>query len=404
VPGSPITEVAAQVGVDPKTVERWIVLGRIPHRSHRWATASLLGTDEAHLWPELADERRTQVASTSELVTLFPNRGAVPGALWRSLLEAASDRIEVLVDAGLFMPDGYPEIAKLLASKAEQGTKVRLTLGDPDSDAVRRRGEEERIGDGLAARVRLGLLYLRDAIGAPGVELRFHATTLYNSLYRFDDDLLVNAHVYGAPAAHSPGAAPAPPARRSAVRPLPGLLRASLGAGQHRQRPRGARPGRKAIAVARIDYFNDPNAPKANSIVPSVTAIVPNERGELLLVRKTDNDLWALPGGGMDVGESMADTVVREVKEETGIDVEVTGVVGIYTNPNHDMAYDDGEVRQQCSICFTTRMLGGQLATSSETSEVEFVAPERLGQLNIHPSMRLRIDHYLERRSAPYIG
>ena len=156
--------------------------------------------------------------------------------------------------------------------------------------------------------------------------------------------------------------------------------------------------------MARIDYFNDPNAPKANSIVPSVTAIVPNERGELLLVHKTDNDLWALPGGAMDVGESMADTVVREVKEETGIDVAVTGVVGIYTNPNHVMAYDDGEVRQQCSICFTTRMLGGQLATSDETSEVAFVAPEGLGGLNMHPSMRLRIDHYLERRSTPYIG
>src|SRR5215213_2018125 len=85
--------------------------------------------------------------------------------------------------------------------------------------------------------------------------------------------------------------------------------------------------------MPRIDYFNDPNAPKANSIVPSVTAIVPNERGELLLVHKTDNNLWALPGGAMDVGESMADTVVREVKEETGIDVAVTGVVGIYTNP-----------------------------------------------------------------------
>jgi ADP-ribose pyrophosphatase YjhB (NUDIX family) len=156
--------------------------------------------------------------------------------------------------------------------------------------------------------------------------------------------------------------------------------------------------------VARIDYFNDPNAPKANSIVPSVTAIVPNDRGELLLVHKTDNDLWALPGGAMDGGESMADTVVREVKEETGIDVAVTGVVGIYTNPNHVMAYDDGEVRQQCSICFTTRMLGGQLATSDETSEVAFVAPEGLGGLTIHPSMRLRIDHYLERRSTPYIG
>jgi ADP-ribose pyrophosphatase YjhB (NUDIX family) len=106
----------------------------------------------------------------------------------------------------------------------------------------------------------------------------------------------------------------------------------------------------------------------------------------------------------MDMGESIADAVVREVKEETGIDVTVTGVVGIYTNPNHVMAYDDGEVRQQCSICFTTRMLGGQLTTSSETSEVAWVTPDRLDSLNMHPSMRLRIDHYLERRSAPYIG
>jgi ADP-ribose pyrophosphatase YjhB (NUDIX family) len=156
--------------------------------------------------------------------------------------------------------------------------------------------------------------------------------------------------------------------------------------------------------MARIDYYNDPNAPKANSIVPSVTAIVPHEHAAILLVHKTDNDLWALPGGAMDVGESMADAVVREVKEETGIDVEVTGVVGIYSNPNHVMAYDDGEVRQQCSICFTTRMLGGRLATSSETSEVRFVAAEELDSLNIHPSMRLRIDHYLEHRRDPYIG
>jgi hypothetical protein len=199
-----ISDVAAQVGVDPKTVERWIVLGRVPHRSHRWATASLLGTDEAYLWPEIADQKQTQAASTAELITLYPNRGVVPAALWRGLLDGAADCIDVLVFAGLFLPDGYPEIANLLVARAEQGTKVRLALGDPDSEAVRRRGDEERIGDGLAARVRLSLLYLRGAVGAPGVELRFHATTLYNSIYRFDDDMLVNAHVYGAPAAHSP--------------------------------------------------------------------------------------------------------------------------------------------------------------------------------------------------------
>ncbi len=156
--------------------------------------------------------------------------------------------------------------------------------------------------------------------------------------------------------------------------------------------------------MARIDYLDDPNAPKANSLVPSVTAVVPDDRGHILMVHRTDNDLWALPGGAMDLGEHIGDAVVREVMEETGIEVEVTGVVGLYTNPNHVMAYDDGEVRQQCSICFTARMVGGNLSTSSETKQVRFVAPDQLDTLAIHPSMRLRIDHYLENRSRPYIG
>ncbi|MCF2531316.1 NUDIX hydrolase [Yinghuangia soli] len=156
--------------------------------------------------------------------------------------------------------------------------------------------------------------------------------------------------------------------------------------------------------MARIDYLDDPEAPPANSLVPSVTAVATDEAGRILLVHKTDNDLWALPGGGMDLGESIAHAAVREVKEETGIDVEVTGIIGIYTNPGHVMAYDDGEVRQQFSVCFTTRVLGGELRTSSETKEVEFVAVDRLDTLSIHPSMRMRIDHYLEGRTEPYIG
>ncbi|WP_250286384.1 NUDIX hydrolase [Frankia sp. CiP1_Cm_nod2] len=156
--------------------------------------------------------------------------------------------------------------------------------------------------------------------------------------------------------------------------------------------------------MARIDYFNDPNAPQANSVVPSVTAVVTDPDGRILMVHKTDNDLWALPGGGMDLGESIADAAVRETKEETGIDIEVTGLIGVYTNPRHVLAYDDGEVRQQFSLCFTTRMLGGTLRTSSETKEVQFVAPADLDKLNIHPSMRLRIGHYLEGRPTPYIG
>lgn len=138
--------------------------------------------------------------------------------------------------------------------------------------------------------------------------------------------------------------------------------------------------------------------------MPSVVAFVRDDQGRILMIHRTDNDLWALPGGGHDVGESISQTVVREVAEETGIMVEVERITGIYTNPRHVIAYDDGEVRQQFSICFTARMVGGEPRTSSESREVRWVAPADLDSLNIHPSMRLRIEHALADRSEPYIG
>jgi ADP-ribose pyrophosphatase YjhB (NUDIX family) len=156
--------------------------------------------------------------------------------------------------------------------------------------------------------------------------------------------------------------------------------------------------------VGRRDFFEDPNAPAPNSVVPSVVAFVRDDQGRILMIHRTDNDLWALPGGGHDVGESISQTVVREVAEETGIMVEVERITGIYTNPRHVIAYDDGEVRQQFSICFTARMVGGEPRTSSESREVRWVAPADLDSLNIHPSMRLRIEHALADRSEPYIG
>ncbi|MFJ3527275.1 NUDIX hydrolase [Streptomyces sp. NPDC090132] len=157
--------------------------------------------------------------------------------------------------------------------------------------------------------------------------------------------------------------------------------------------------------MSRVDYYNNPDAPQANSVVPSVTAVVVNDAGDLLMIHRTDNDLWAIPGGGHDVGESIADTVVREVEEETGIKVVVQDIVGLYTNPQHVMAYDDGEVRQQFSICFHARPVGGELRTSSESKEVRWVRPADIDALNVHPSIRLRIQHGLDSsRTAPHIG
>ncbi|MBQ1054494.1 NUDIX domain-containing protein [Micromonospora sp. C32] len=156
--------------------------------------------------------------------------------------------------------------------------------------------------------------------------------------------------------------------------------------------------------MARTEHFNDPNAPKPNSIVVAVTVFVQDELGRVLLIQRTDNGLWALPGGGQDFGEYIAETAVRETREEAGVEIEVTSVVGIYTNPNHVVEYSDGEVRQQFSICFRGRYVSGRPRPSDESSAVRWVAREELDDLSIHPSMRLRIDHGFENREQPYIG
>lgn len=112
--------------------------------------------------------------------------------------------------------------------------------------------------------------------------------------------------------------------------------------------------------MTRIDYYDDPDAPRANSVVPSVTAAARDDRGRLLLIHKIDNGCWALPGGGMDIGESIREAAIREMEEETGVLVEVTGLVGIHTDPGHVVAYDDGEVRQEFSVCFHARPVSGK--------------------------------------------
>lgn len=156
--------------------------------------------------------------------------------------------------------------------------------------------------------------------------------------------------------------------------------------------------------MSRTDYYHDPDAPPANSLVPSTTAAVRDDAGWLLLIHKIDNGYWALPGGGMEIGESIAAAAVREVVEETGLTVEVTGVVGIYTDPGHVMAYDDGEVRQEFSVCFHARVVSGEpREDGSETKEVRWVEPADVAGLSIHPSMRRRIDDALSGQPAPQI-
>ncbi|MFC5825239.1 NUDIX domain-containing protein [Nonomuraea insulae] len=153
----------------------------------------------------------------------------------------------------------------------------------------------------------------------------------------------------------------------------------------------------------RIDYHNDPSAPTANSLVPSVNVVVTNEAGELLLIRRSDNDNWALPGGAIDLGESIPQAAVRETLEETGIRCEITGLVGTYSDPGHVIHYtSNDEVRQEFSLVITARLVGGEPTPSSESREVRWVPRHEVGN-SMHDSMRLRISHYLH-GGSPHIG
>ncbi|MBT2213777.1 NUDIX domain-containing protein [Actinomadura sp. NEAU-AAG7] len=145
----------------------------------------------------------------------------------------------------------------------------------------------------------------------------------------------------------------------------------------------------------RIDYYDDPNAPKANSLVPAVNVVVENDKGEILMIRRTDNDNWALPGGAIDIGESVAQAAIRETKEETGIDIEVINLVGIYSDPRHVIHYtSNNEVRQEFSILLTARAVAGTPVTSDESREVRWLQRVDYKDLKMDPSMRKRISDY----------
>jgi 8-oxo-dGTP pyrophosphatase MutT (NUDIX family) len=137
--------------------------------------------------------------------------------------------------------------------------------------------------------------------------------------------------------------------------------------------------------------------------VPSVNVIVVNDEGSILLIRRTDNGNWAVPGGAIDLGESVALAAVRETLEETGIECAVTGIVGIYSDPRHVILYtSNGEVRQEFSIVLTARALSGQPTPSSESSEVRWVPSAEAVGYTMDRSMRIRINDFLARR-APVI-
>src|SRR2546421_12919667 len=106
--------VAEHLGVDPKTVERWITQDRTPSPKHRHSIAALLREGESYLWPNALTAERAAHVTQSEVVHIYPRRGAVPTDLWQRLLDQAQNQIGVLAYAGLFLPEQNPQWASTL--------------------------------------------------------------------------------------------------------------------------------------------------------------------------------------------------------------------------------------------------------------------------------------------------
>ncbi len=194
-------DIAACLGVDPKTVRRWLT-GRVPYPHNRAAIAELVGADEAELWPDAGGPLAARVRP-EELGTVYPHRWAVPREVWAQLFGSAEHEIAILAYSALFLAEDTG-ILRILADKARAGVAVRIALGDPDGPQAAQRGEEECIGDAMPAKIRNALTLYRPLAAVENIEIRLHDTVLYNSIYCADDQLLVNQHTYGIPAAQAP--------------------------------------------------------------------------------------------------------------------------------------------------------------------------------------------------------
>ncbi|PXY20761.1 helix-turn-helix domain-containing protein [Prauserella muralis] len=197
-------ELAEKLAVDPKTVERWITKGRTPYAKYRHRIAAMLGENESYLWPDAYSEGARTEVSGSEIIQVYPHRNAVPTDLWDRLLDHATARVDMLVYVGMFLTE-KPDLLDTLRRKAEAGARIRLLFGDRDAPAVLQRSSDEGIGTHtISAKIDHALAHFRPLDGTPGIDIRCHGTVLYNSIFRFDDEMIVNPHVYGKIAAHAP--------------------------------------------------------------------------------------------------------------------------------------------------------------------------------------------------------
>jgi 8-oxo-dGTP diphosphatase len=157
--------------------------------------------------------------------------------------------------------------------------------------------------------------------------------------------------------------------------------------------------------MARRDYFYDPAAPRPNSIKPAAAVALFDADGKILLLRRKDNEKWTMPGGTLNFGESLTDCAIREVREETGFNIRINGLIGTYTDPNVLIAYSDGEVRQEFTFVYSAEIESGALAIDGESTESAWTDVERALELPLAESQRRRLRDVVDsrRRSCVFL-
>ena len=145
------------------------------------------------------------------------------------------------------------------------------------------------------------------------------------------------------------------------------------------------------------------DATKATEIRPGVAAILYSTDGQILLQRRSDNGLWGLPGGSVEIGESVRDAIVREVREETGLIAEAIRLIGVYSDPSFQIVrYPDGKVVHYISTLLECRILGGELQTCDETLDLKFFDPADLPD-DLVPMHRIRIQDAMTKAAAAFV-
>ena len=149
------------------------------------------------------------------------------------------------------------------------------------------------------------------------------------------------------------------------------------------------------LKTVRKDYSHIDNMPKANSMRPAAAvAIIDDDK--ILMLKRMDNGKWTMPGGTMELDESLIDCAIREVKEETGLDVQVKEVIGTYTDPDVRIEYSDGEVRREFTIVFFGTTTNGDVIIDDESSAYAWIKVSEIENYPMADSQRKRIKDVLD--------